>query len=54
MNENLDVIIVCACLVFGLVGALLGDMKKRFWEGASLGALLGPIGCIIAILLPEP
>lgn len=40
--------------ICALIGAFLGDMKKRFWEGATLGALLGPIGCIIAILLPEP
>jgi predicted membrane protein len=53
MNENLGLIVVIS-FSCALIGALLGDMKKRFWEGAALGALLGPIGCIIAILLPEP
>jgi len=51
MNEFAIFAVLGIC---ALIGAMLGDMKKRFWEGAALGAILGPIGCIIAILLPEP
>jgi hypothetical protein len=36
-----------------LIGYGLGHMKGRPWDGLALGFLLGPLGCVIAILLPK-
>ena len=39
-------------VLFGAAGMWLGEMRKRSFEGAVLGCLLGPIGLIITMLLP--
>jgi len=36
-----------------LIGWGLGHMKGRPWDGLALGFLLGPLGCVIAVLLPR-
>jgi hypothetical protein len=41
-----------ALLLFGIIGMLVGGEKDRPGAGFLLGLFLGPIGLIIAILLP--
>lgn len=38
---------------FGCLGLWIGGFKKRGTEGMILAILLGPIGLVIAVLLPE-
>lgn len=41
--------------VFGGVGALASSCRGRSgWEGFTFGFLLGPLGCLIAALIPGP
>ena len=40
-------------LCLGTVGAGLGSFKGRAAFGFALGALLGPIGWLIVLLLPD-
>lgn len=51
--ETLIIIIICA-VVFGFIGMALGDLggKAQGPAGFLCGALLGPLGCVIAVLLP--
>jgi len=44
---------VVGALISGLIGFAIGSSKDRSAEGFWLGALLGPIGWLIAALLPE-
>jgi hypothetical protein len=46
--------LVISSLIFGIVGCAIGDLggKKNGKKGMALGALLGPIGCIIVAILP--
>lgn len=43
--------ILIICLIFGLVGFLLGKTKGKEGVGFLLGILLGPIGWIVVLLL---
>jgi hypothetical protein len=51
--EMLIILIICA-VVFGFIGMALGDLggKAQGPAGFLCGALLGPLGCVIAVLLP--
>lgn len=40
-------------MLFAGLGYMIGNTKGRGTEGLALGLLLGPIGFIIALLLPE-
>jgi hypothetical protein len=40
-------------VIFGALGMWLGEMRNRSREGAFLGVLLGPIGLVITMLMPE-
>jgi hypothetical protein len=54
-QENLIVLVaglLIYLVLFGAAGMWLGEMRKRAFEGAVLGCLLGPIGLIIIMLLP--
>jgi hypothetical protein len=53
MNENFIAVVALGALLMAGLGMWLGGMKNRGFEGMILGLLLGPIGLIIAILLPE-
>lgn len=47
------VVAVVATLVFGCLGAWISALKGRDWsEGFCLGFLFGPLGCLIAALMP--
>ena len=45
-------ILLGSVILFGSLGCWVGGLKRRGKEGAILGALLGPIGLIVAVLLP--
>ena len=47
-------IILIPAAIFGLIGMAIGDSggKKNGAKGFVLGLVLGPIGCIVAALLP--
>lgn len=45
--------VILYLIFFGFLGNYLGAMRRRSFEGMWLGILLGPIGCIIALLMPE-
>lgn len=51
--EILIILIICA-VIFGFVGMAIGDLgdKKNGTTGFVLGALLGPLGCVIAAVIP--
>ena len=51
--ETIIIGLVIYFVFFGFLGHYLGAMKKRAFDGMLIGILLGPIGCIIAVLLPE-
>ena len=53
MNYSTIVILgILGWLVCGLIGAALAKEKGREQEGLILGFLFGPIGIVIALLLP--
>lgn len=55
MNDS-DLVLFSVAGLVGfsmLLGWALGHMKGRPWDGLALGFLLGPLGCLIAILLPK-
>lgn len=53
-DEALFLCSVVAVVGFSmLIGYGLGHMKGRPWDGLALGFLLGPLGCVIAVLLPK-
>ena len=47
-------IILIPAAIFGLIGMAIGDAggKKNGAKGFVLGLVLGPIGCIVAAVLP--
>lgn len=45
--------IILYVLVFGLIGAALGQKKGRPFAGFLFGVLIGPIGWVIVLLGPE-
>lgn len=47
-------IFILACLIFGLIGMIIGNLgeKKNGELGLILGLLFGPIGWIITAVLP--
>ncbi len=47
------VFLFLAIMFCAFVGAWLGDKRNSMYEGFFLGLVFGPIGCIIAILLPD-
>jgi hypothetical protein len=51
--ELLIILIICA-VIFGFIGMAIGDLggKKNGAAGFALGALLGPLGCVIAAVIP--
>ena len=51
---ELIISLLFSSLIFGIVGYAVGDLggKKNGKKGMALGALLGPIGCIIVAILP--
>ena len=48
----LGAVIVLGCLLTGFIGYAIGNTRGRGGEGALLGIFLGPIGWVIALLLP--
>ena len=46
-------IIILGCVIGGVVGYLLGNLKGAGGAGFALGLLLGPIGWVIALLLSD-
>lgn len=46
--------VVIFALVFGFIGKALGEMggRKKGDAGFLCGALLGPLGCVIAAVIP--
>ena len=44
---------VLSAPIFGALGAIVGGAKGRSGLSAALGILLGPIGILIAVLLPD-
>ena len=40
-------------VIFGALGMWLGEMRGRAREGAIFGAMFGPLGLVIACLMPE-
>jgi len=53
MNSILIVVVVCSLLFFPVLGVWVGGMRNRGMEGFLLGLLLGPLGVLIAALLPR-
>jgi hypothetical protein len=53
MSDYYIAIILLGAFLMACLGMWIGGMKNRSIEGAILGFLLGPIGLIIAVLLPE-
>lgn len=51
---ELLIIIIISAVIFGFIGMALGDLggKAQGPAGFLCGALLGPLGCVIAVLLP--
>jgi len=48
------ILLVVAWLIFGgIIGGWVGSYRGRKFDGHLFGALLGPVGWIIAALLPE-
>ena len=41
-------------LVFGLIGKFLGGLRGNGKKGYWLGFFLGPLGWLIAVILPSP
>lgn len=41
------------CLLFGLLGCVVGRMRSHGVAGFWLGFLLGPIGIVVSALLPD-
>ena len=39
--------------VFGLIGAACGSGRRRAGAGFMLGLFLGPLGWVVALLLPS-
>jgi hypothetical protein len=53
MNPIMIIIAVCYLLFFPLLGAWIGGMRNRGFEGVLLGLVLGPFGVLLAALLPR-
>lgn len=47
------IFVLVMCIVFGVVGSILGSTVKKKSAGFWLGLFLGPIGWIIVFLLPR-
>lgn len=47
------VVLLLSVILFGLIGMWIGRLKGNASKGFWLGFLLGPLGWIIAILLPQ-
>jgi hypothetical protein len=41
-------------LLCGTIGYFVGRTKGRAWLGALFAVLLGPVGLVIVLLLPDP
>jgi hypothetical protein len=52
MSEFLPYIL--GSVASGMIGGLIGARRKQVVSGVVWGALLGPVGWIIVILLPQP
>jgi hypothetical protein len=53
-GSTLVVILVVIGLVFGFAGAFISGAKKRSqFEGFLFGAMFGPLGLLIAVLMPQ-
>jgi len=47
------IFLVVGCIITGAIGAYVGRTKGRQTEGMLFGILLGPLGWIIVLLMPE-
>lgn len=53
MDREIEILILVSALLFGGLGLYIASQKHRsLAEGWILGAMFGPVGCIIAALLP--
>lgn len=43
--------LVISCIIFGVLGAIVGSRREKGVMGFYLGLLLGPIGVIVAFAL---
>ncbi len=54
MDDNLFLFgLILGAAICGAIGYTIGQSRGRGPDGLGLGLFLGPIGCIIAALLPE-
>jgi hypothetical protein len=48
------VVLIPIALVCGMLGMAIGDRRGQGNVGFALGALLGPLGLLLALFLPAP
>lgn len=52
MTEQMIFVLLAAGVIFGIIGALAASTKGNASAGFLFGFLLGPLGIVIAMLIP--
>ena len=53
MPAYMPSVLVSGGVLMAILGYLLAGTKGNAWWGCGLGCILGPIGILIAMLLPD-